>query len=495
MLLSTLLTLFSAISPQAEAVDLGFGFAGGYFWTDPSENLDHTWDVMGRLSYGIIPYLALESEVGWNQGKTRTVGNRYDAITPRLNLMVIPFPDAPFRPFMVVGGGLIYKNINRNDNTWEEEANASGWGNYKNPDTDALIDTGLGFMVPFTPGIALRADGRYLLNLGSEPHGEEQQDVFSDWEVTGGFAFFPFAGRKDKDGDGIVDHLDECREEPEDHDRYQDEEGCPDPDNDADGILDVNDDCPMKAEDFDDFQDTDGCPEGDNDGDGITDSLDECPAEPEDLDGYKDEEGCPDPDNDGDGIVDLNDACPNVSEDFDGFQDTDGCLDADNDGDGILDGVDSCVLEPENYNGVDDDDGCPDENPVLERFTGVIRGINFKVAKTDILPSSYRILDEAVDVLQRFEDVNLEVQGHTDSDGSDEYNQELSEGRAKSVVDYMIGKGVDPDRLSYKGMGESMPLADNDSLEGKLMNRRVEFHVMDPDAGGESGAGRGGRGE
>jgi OmpA-OmpF porin, OOP family len=82
-------------------------------------------------------------------------------------------------------------------------------------------------------------------------------------------------------------------------------------DMDHDGIPDDVDQCPELPEDHDGFQDADGCPDGDNDDDGIPDVVDRCPNVPEDMDGFQDEDGCPDPDNDGDGILDKDDACPN----------------------------------------------------------------------------------------------------------------------------------------------------------------------------------------
>jgi hypothetical protein len=170
------------------------------------------------------------------------------------------------------------------------------------------------------------------------------------------------AERRDRDGDGIDDALDQCPTDPEDKDGFEDSDGCPDPDNDNDGILDVSDKCPNEPEDQDGFQDTDGCPDPDNDNDGIPDVNDQCPNQPETKNGYKDDDGCPDePDRDNDGVPDSRDQCPDQPEDTDGFQDTDGCPDLDNDNDGIPDAQDECIDEPETMNGFQDEDGCPDD--------------------------------------------------------------------------------------------------------------------------------------
>jgi hypothetical protein len=115
--------------------------------------------------------------------------------------------------------------------------------------------------------------------------------------------------RGDRDGDGIVDDIDKCPDDPEDFDGFEDADGCPDPDNDRDGILDVDDKCPNLP-----GPPPDGCPHApttDRDGDGIPDPVDKCPDDPEDFDGFEDADGCPDPDNDKDGILDVDDLCPN----------------------------------------------------------------------------------------------------------------------------------------------------------------------------------------
>ena len=93
----------------------------------------------------------------------------------------------------------------------------------------------------------------------------------------------------DSDGDGILDQVDKCPDEPEDKDGFEDEDGCPDPDNDKDGIPDTADKCPNEPEDKDGFEDEDGCPDPDNDTDGLPDKTDKCPNEPEDKDGFEDD--------------------------------------------------------------------------------------------------------------------------------------------------------------------------------------------------------------
>jgi OOP family OmpA-OmpF porin len=108
--------------------------------------------------------------------------------------------------------------------------------------------------------------------------------------------------------------------------------------------------------------------------------------------------------------------------------------------------------------------------------------IQFDVDKTTIKPESNGLLDELVAVIKDNPQIKkLSIEGHTDGDGSDKYNMRLSDGRAKSVMEYFTSHGVDAGRLAAKGFGESKPLASNDTPEGKETNRRVEFLITEQD--------------
>lgn len=198
------------------------------------------------------------------------------------------------------------------------------------------------------------------------------------------------------------------------------------------------------------------------------------------------------PDPDGDGIAGDADKCPNVAEDKDGFEDDDGCPDPDNDKDGIPDLRDKCPNEPETVNGYQDEDGCPDEVPAaVKKFTGVIEGINFKTAQATILPGSYAILDRAVAVLKEYQDIRMEIAGHTDSRGKADYNRDLSQRRADAVKMYFIANGIDASRLTSVGYGLDRPIADNRTESGRSKNRRTEFRLLMGDEGKPAAAPRG----
>ena len=108
--------------------------------------------------------------------------------------------------------------------------------------------------------------------------------------------------------------------------------------------------------------------------------------------------------------------------------------------------------------------------------------IHFEFDKAVIQPVSYPILKELAQVLREYPDLRIRVEGNTDSVGSDEYNQKLSERRAKAVRDYLIGLGIAGERMQTIGRGESNPIASNDTAAGRAMNRRTEFIVLNPDA-------------
>jgi len=331
---------------------------------------------------------------------------------------------------------------------------------------------------------------------------------------------------RDRDGDGILDRDDACPDVPEDKDGYQDMDGCPDRDNDMDGIVDVSDGpmqldgfggCRDNPEDKDGFEDEDGCPDLDNDQDGIADQVDgaqdlagfgKCRDNPEDKDAFEDSDGCPDPDNDQDGILDLVDGgpdaamvgfgrCRNDAEDKDGYQDPDGCPDPDNDKDGVLDIVDgpkdssgfgSCRDTPETVNGVEDEDGCPDTAaPSRVRVTQfqieILEKVFFDYNKATIMSVSFSLLDEVGAVLQRHPQLTkIRVEGHTDFHGDDAYNEKLSQERADAVLAYLVGRGIAPGRMESKGWGELRPLIpgpEGRTKDGRAMNRRVEFHIIE----------------
>lgn len=159
--------------------------------------------------------------------------------------------------------------------------------------------------------------------------------------------------------------------------------------------------------------------------------------------------------------------------------------DADEDGDGVPDSRDKCPGTPK---GVQvDADGCPPPVPapvveevvVVEEETIVIRDVHFQFDKATLTPSDKEVLNTiATRLKQEAASAQLTVVGHTDSVGSDAYNQQLSDKRARSVVDYLVQSGVPrASFVSVAGAGESQPVADNKTADGRAMNRRTEIKI------------------
>ncbi|MEE2960900.1 MAG: OmpA family protein [Myxococcota bacterium] len=290
----------------------------------------------------------------------------------------------------------------------------------------------------------------------------------------------------DEDYDDIDKANDQCPMDPEDYDRFKDQDGCPEPDNDQDSILDAVDQCPNKAEDMDGFSDTDGCPEPDNDQDGILDQDDKCPNKPEDFDTFEDEDGCPDPDNDQDKIIDSKDLCPLEPETINDVDDKDGCPELDKDQDGLVDSVDKCPLEAEILNNFEDEDGCPDEGPPLIRVKSTEieilmqkKIVFYEVGRARLLKQSKKVLDTVVSALKNHREIlQVRVIGHTDRTGRYKVNLEVSKLRAKWVRWYLIQNGIAPERIITGAKASKQPIATNKTKRGRQKNRRTVFQIL-----------------
>jgi OOP family OmpA-OmpF porin len=205
--------------------------------------------------------------------------------------------------------------------------------------------------------------------------------------------------------------------------------------------------------------------EGDADGDGVGDNSDRCPDTP--AGARVDANGC-ELDSDGDGVKDSKDECPGTPRGVP--VDAKGCP-MDSDGDGVTDDKDECPGTPA---GVQVDvRGCEIKEEIR------LEGVNFETNSDRLLSGAERILNEAVATLKKNPTIKFEVAGHTDSDGSAEYNEGLSARRAQTVHDYLANNGIDVNRMSVRGYGESEPIADNSTAAGKAQNRRVVLRITE----------------
>ncbi len=320
----------------------------------------------------------------------------------------------------------------------------------------------------------------------------------------------PYGHKKDKDKDGISNKKDLCKDIPgtwefmgcpdKDGDHIQDKDDkCPDvagskelqgcPDRDGDLIADGDDKCPddkglvefmgCSDRDGDKIVDKDDeCPDdaglaefsgcADRDSDGIPDKYDACP----DVTGPKEFKGCPD--KDGDNVLDKDDDCPEVM----GTMDNKGCPWPDTDKDGVVDREDDCPTTP----GLKELKGCPpapvlkvEEQKILEK---AFSSLEFATGKDIIKPVSLPSLNDLAKLMKEHEaDWTLKLSGHTDNQGDATKNLMLSEKRAKAVKKYLVTKGVKADKVIAEWFGQTVPIADNNTPEGRQKNRRVEMKV------------------
>lgn len=264
-----------------------------------------------------------------------------------------------------------------------------------------------------------------------------------------------FNGCPDRDNDSIIDPEDDCPDTP----GLAAFRGCPD--TDGDGIKDEEDACPEVAGPLV----NQGCPDTDNDG--IFDFLDNCPT----VAGPKENGGCPWPDTDNDGLLDKDDDCPNLA----GPIKNKGCPYQDTDSDGVLDKDDDCPATA----GPVSNKGCPViELEVQEILKTAFDNLEFETGKDIIKDASLPSLTELAEVLQKKPTWGLQISGHTDNVGDDQKNMILSKKRAEAVKNFMISKGIDANRLNVLYFGETMPIATNDTPEGRQKNRRVEMKII-----------------
>ena len=331
-------------------------------------------------------------------------------------------PEATIDPYLGVGGGY----------TWVDNVGAG------------TLNGTLGFNLWFSDNIGLNIQTAYK-------HSFEDY-LPKHWQHSVGLAV-KFGG-KDTDGDGIYDKDDACPDVP----GLEAFNGCPDSDND--GIEDSKDDCPNEAG----LAEFNGCP--DTDGDGISDNKDDCPE----VAGLKELNGCPDAD--GDGVADNADDCPNEA----GPAANKGCPWPDTDGDGVLDKDDKCPDEA----GTVANDGCPEVEPteeVMAQLNEYARTVLFDTGKATFTKETDPVLQAMVAIFKEYPDADFHIEGHTDSVGSESSNQLLSERRANAVKDYLVANGINSDRLTAKGYGESNPIDSNKTRSGRQNNRRVEVKL------------------
>ena len=231
-------------------------------------------------------------------------------------------------------------------------------------------------------------------------------------------------------------------------------------DDDGDGVHNHRDQCPDTKTGV--TVNRNGCP-SDQDGDGVADYMDRCPDTPAGIE--VDAAGCP-KDADKDGVFDQNDRCPDTPTDL--LVDENGCPE-DSDGDSVPDYIDKCANTPA---GIEvNSDGCP--KPIREKVSMNLH-VEFDFDKAEIKPVFHEHLRKVADFLNTYQNTTAEIEGHTDKEGTAEYNQKLSQRRAEAVRQYLIDQfNIAPERLTAHGYGESRPVDGDPTKTRNPKNRRA----------------------
>jgi outer membrane protein OmpA-like peptidoglycan-associated protein len=205
----------------------------------------------------------------------------------------------------------------------------------------------------------------------------------------------------------------------------------------------------------------------DTDADGVLDVNDKC----KDVAGDKENEGCPWPDDDNDGVANKDDACPNEA----GTAADKGCPSVDADGDGVADKDDACPDEA----GTAATQGCPASPKAMVDFLQSVEGTILFTASNDVQESNYNsVISGISDLLKKYPNVKLKIEGYASSDGSKGYNQKLSNRRAANIKEALVQMGIDASRLSDVGFGEENPKDNNATAAGRANNLRVSFTMQ-----------------
>ena len=444
-----------ALSFGVNVVDTRTSAGGGKNWLDQHFsqlfNANENWNILPSVSYLSV---------------ARSVGNNFSVgiqgSINKIDKFVVFDPTAPDHNgagyVVTKPGDLMYYGIDASvkysfmslikSKVIDPSLHLGGGYTFFGDNSYGTVNPGAGLTFWFTEnvGLVLATTYKWAIADNSSSLDSYTPETPSVFQHTAGITF-QFGG-KDTDGDGIYDKNDACPEVA----GLKQFNGCPD--TDGDGIIDGSDACPNVFG----LAALNGCP--DTDGDGIADKDDACP-EVAGLAAFK---GCPDTDKDG--IADKDDKCPTVA----GPKENGGCPILDADKDGVPDSQDDCPTVA----GSASNKGCPE---VIESFKIQAKSVFFDANKSTLKTgdaSTIASLDAMREILRNYPNAKFSIEGHTDSDGSNAFNQKLSEDRANAVRNAMIEKGVKPENLVVVGFGKTKPIDSNKTKEGKAKNRRTE---------------------
>ena len=350
------------------------------------------------------------------------------------------------------------------------------------------IDTGLGFEFALGRAVGLGPVFRYG-HLVAAPGAQDYPSDAQYWSLGLSISVRapPAITRviepapADTDNDGVIDPFDECPREPAGPQPDAQHRGCPERDRDRDGVMNELDLCPSVPVGDHPSPLRLGCPAVDTDNDGVFDYADPCPATNAGPHPDPDRAGCPDGDDDADGIYNHADRCPREAQGLHPDPARVGCPLGDRDRDTVPDVTDACPdvigsphIDPRR-------NGCPGLVVIRNGQIVILQPVFFATNRDLILRPSFRVLGAVAAALRAQPEMRrVGVEGHTDNVGTDEANMSLSQRRAQSVTTWLTQHGIEPSRVVPRGYGPSRPIVPNTTSSGRAANRRVEFHILQP---------------
>ncbi len=468
------LTLVVSLTALGQFKNQGYsaGATGG--WTGGlTEGSD---DKAGFLVRGFVRFplagSALLGEVGLGAGKLegKNVDYSTEIIPIDLRLLLAPFPNETFSPYLFGGIGALHFELKDPSIPYIADGKKDGW--------TGVVPAGVGLALALGSSAAIEVTGAYNLTFSKDLNATTigKNDPF--WSGLVGLVFRGESGSADPDHDGLTN--DQEKEFGTDKNN---------PDTDGDGLSDGEEVMKYKTSPT----------KADTDGDGLTDG--------QEVNQYK-----TDPlkaDTDGDGLSDGQEVTTTKTDPLKADTDGDGLSDgqevnttktdplkADTDGDGLNDGQEVNKYKT-NPLKVDTDGGSvgdgievnrgtnpldpKDDVPKKEEFkvevgkSIALEGVTFASGKATLTPESEATLEKAYNTLYQNPEVVVEIQGHTDNVGKRATNMKLSDARANAVKAWLVAKGIAAERVTTKGYGPDKPVAPNTTKEGKAKNRRIEF--------------------
>lgn len=502
-----LLTLAFVITTNVNAQFKNFGLKGGLQFNGilPATEFedDNGLSLTGFLARGYLRFelvSALNVEVGAGYGNIRGDDFNYATMTKGpgeystniipidLRLLITPLDSESWNPYLYFGAGYMnYKVGIKPSVTSPLDVEESGWA--------VIFPVGVGTEFKITDNLIVDVSAGLTYSLTENLNYYKISDLNDAYFSLGvGISFSGESCDTDKDNDGLT----RCEEEALGTDPNN-------PDTDGDGLSDGDEVLKYKTDPLKADTDGDGLSDGDEvwkyktnplkadtDGDGLSDGDEVFKYRTDPLKADTDGDGL----SDGDEVLKYGTDPLKADTDGDGLSDGDEVLKyktnplkADTDGDGLTDYEEIMTYKTDPLK-VDTDGGSVGDGVEVKRGTDpldpsddivqidvpiVLEGITFATNKYNITPESESVLNKALKTLRTYEDIVVEISGHTDSDGSNAYNQTLSYNRANAVKEWLVSKGISSDRITAVGYGEDKPRVANDTPEHKRMNRRIEF--------------------